>query len=629
MNRFFYKILFLTCLVSFLVVEQGYSQAKNFQFAWLSDIHIERGSSHNEDLQNSVDDINSRPEIQFAILTGDITDFGFGVDLNIAKSILDKLKKPYYIVPGNHDTKWSESGNTAFQDIFGHRNISFNFGNIQFIGYQTGPVLHRGDGYIQPRDLAWVAKELAAAKAKGRIVIPFTHYPLNETMSNWYKLTDLFRQYGVPLALAGHIHANQKLNFDGVAGVVGRTNQSYKSAQSNYPGGYNIVNVAKDSIYFSESNPETKKVTLWHKLPLRSISYPSQPIHKPDLSVNGLYPQVTTKWKLSLPGGISSSPAFNANAVFIGDRDGGFYAFSRKNGKKMWAYHAGKSIFSTPTIAGDHLIFGSADGFIYCISTKNGSLYWKFKTENWVLASAAIEGNTAFIGASDGKFRAININTGKLVWEYADVKGWIQTKPLVYQGKVFFGAWDNNFYALDLQTGKPLWNWARTAKELYPGAFYAPAAAWPVGSNGRVFIAGPDMALTAFDAEKGKVIWRVSKPRLNEAVGISEDGAAIFVKCTFDSTLMAYSAIAKTPEIIWKTVVNYGMDDNESAISEKGGTVVFTFRNGLAIAVDSKTGRILWKHKLGDVMQNAATLIDAKTVLLSDVDGKLEYISTH
>lgn len=628
MNKLSYKVALLACLFSLLTTGSVFSQETSFRFAWLTDIHIVRGSSHIGDLQKSVDDINSRLDVKFVILTGDISDFGYGADMKIAKSILDKLTKPYYIVPGNHDTKWSESGATVFSDIFGHRNISFTYGNFQFIGYQTGPILHRGDGYVTPHDFEWISKEVAAARAKGRIVIPYSHYPLTPSMSNWYKLSDLFKKYSVPVVLVGHGHRNQKMNFDGLPGVMARTNPASKSQRGDNPVGYTLVDISKDSIYFSESNPEEKKVTLWHQLPLRLTSYPDAPAHTPDLSVNSTYSQVSTRWKVNLPGGISSSPAYTDKAVFVGDRDGVFHALALNSGKKLWEYHTGKAIFSTPAIAGDRIVFGSADGFIYCLSAGSGKLYWKFKTDKWVLGSAVIDGNLSYIGGSDGKFRAIDINTGKLVWEHDGIDAWIQTRPLIYQGKVFFGAWDNYFYALDKKTGSLVWKWIRSAKEGSPSAFYAPAASWPVAGNGRVFITGPDMVLTAFDGQKGDTLWRVGRPRLNEAIGISGDGSKVLVKCTFDSSLIAYSATAGKPEVLWRTVVNYGFDDNESAIGEKGGTAIFTFRNGLAIAVDSETGHILWQHKLGDVMQNAATLISSKEALLSDVDGDLEYVST-
>ncbi len=171
-----------------------------YQFAWLSDIHLVKpGGEEVKDLYTSVNDINNNKNIRFTIITGDIADFGEDSVLELAKKTLDQLDMPYYIVPGNHDTKWSESAATAFGNIFGHRNISFDYGNIKFVGFQAGPILRRGDGYITPFDFDWVKSQCELAEKEGRIIIPFDHYPLAKDMSNWYKLTSLFQKYEVPL----------------------------------------------------------------------------------------------------------------------------------------------------------------------------------------------------------------------------------------------------------------------------------------------------------------------------------------------------------------------------------------------------------------------------------------------
>jgi outer membrane protein assembly factor BamB/predicted phosphodiesterase len=609
-------------LLIFLAIgPMAWGQNQPFRFAWLTDVHIVRGSESIEDLKKSVRDINAMNDIKFIIFTGDISDFGYKEDMLIAKKILDSLKKPYYIVPGNHDTKWTGSGATAFDEVFGHHNIHFNFGNIEFIGYQTGPIARRGDGYVSPPDLRWIKQQLEDAKKKGRTIIPYTHYPLNKSISNWYVLTRLFKQYDVRVALAGHGHRNQKMNFDGIPAVMARTNTS----RNNAPVGYTLVDVKNDSIYFSERNPELNKTAQWHQLPFKKIDYSKDKkiYYEPGYEINKEYNNVKELWKLNLPGGISGAAAYAGNKIIVADREGNVYCLALTDGRKLWQFHAGKGIFSTPAISGNKVVFGSVDHFIYCLDLANGKLAWKFKAGSYVMGSAAIENGKIYIGASDGNFRALDLATGKVLWEYGDVKGWIDTKPVLYQGKVYFGAWDNFFYALDQQTGKLHWKWTRSPKESFPSAFYAPGACWPVAAHGRVFITGPDMILTALNAQTGDSIWRSGIPKLNEAIGVSGDGSKIFVKCTFDSTLLAYSTVADTPEVIWKTPDHYGFDDNQAAIIEKDGTAFFPFRNGWLIAVNSSDGKVLWKHDVGNLMLNPATPISNKKVVITDEDGNV------
>ena len=612
-------LLAVVCLFSLVF---SYGQRGNFQFAWLTDIHVVRGSNHIEDLQASVDNINKNKDVQFTIISGDISDFGYDVDLKIAKRILDKLKKPYYIVPGNHDTKWSESGATVFQEVFGHRNIAFDYGNISFIGFQTGPILRRGDGYITPDDFNWVKKEVSKARKKNHIIIPFTHYPLNNSMSNWYKLSDYFKENKVPVVLVGHGHRNRKMDFDGLPGVMARTNPGRKSKDKDTPVGYTIVKVTSDSIYFTEVNPEIDKRTLWHQLSVKPMDYITTK-HVVDLSINNKFTNVKPVWKLQVSGGISAAAACDKGKVMVGDRAGLMHCFELISGKELWKFKTGKSIFSAPAIDGDKMVFGSADGFIYCLSTQSGKLLWKFKANKWVLGNPVIEDGTVLIGASDGKFRALDLQTGKLLWAYGDMKGWIETKPVVYDGKVYFGCWDNYFYALDVKTGTLIWKWALYESDAV-SAFYAPAACWPVAANGKVFIAGPDQILTALDAGTGKELWRSkNQPRINEALGISADGSKVYVKAQKGDMLFAYSTNTATPTINWQTPVENSADDNQSAILEKDGHAFFTFRDGVAVSAQSNTGDITWEYKLGDVMLNPATPVDNGRVILSDVDGNI------
>src|SRR5829696_9248997 len=112
------KRFLLLALVSFSI--STFAQKKPFRFAFISDTHI--GSPNGgaeEDLRTTVADINSMTGIAFVVLTGDITELGKDEELKLAKRILDSLSVPYYIIPGNHDTGWSESGGLSFTRVFG------------------------------------------------------------------------------------------------------------------------------------------------------------------------------------------------------------------------------------------------------------------------------------------------------------------------------------------------------------------------------------------------------------------------------------------------------------------------------------------------------------------------------
>ena len=78
-----------------------------FSFALLTDTHISNSNPQPlEDLQRSVADINAMPDVDFVIVSGDLTESGDRRALETVKSELDRLRVPYYATSGNHETTW-------------------------------------------------------------------------------------------------------------------------------------------------------------------------------------------------------------------------------------------------------------------------------------------------------------------------------------------------------------------------------------------------------------------------------------------------------------------------------------------------------------------------------------------
>lgn len=72
------------------------------RFALLTDIHVVPGNNNEKFLEQVVDEIN-QSDLPFVVITGDLTNEGSDEQLYNVKRIFDGLKKPYYIIPGNHE----------------------------------------------------------------------------------------------------------------------------------------------------------------------------------------------------------------------------------------------------------------------------------------------------------------------------------------------------------------------------------------------------------------------------------------------------------------------------------------------------------------------------------------------
>ena len=114
------------------------------RFAFLTDVHVVPSNPQEEALRQAVDEINA-DLFDFVVVTGDLTNMGSDVELVNVKSILDRLKHRYYVVPGTHETNWSESAGLMFDSLWGADRFVFDIDQYRFVGYNTGPYMKMGD----------------------------------------------------------------------------------------------------------------------------------------------------------------------------------------------------------------------------------------------------------------------------------------------------------------------------------------------------------------------------------------------------------------------------------------------------------------------------------------------------
>lgn len=599
-----------------LCISLSISAAGTFRFALLSDLHINLNSRTSIlDLKNSVEQINKTDSLDFVLVTGDITDEGDAAALKVAKELLDQLNRPYYIVMGNHETKWSESGVTDFKRIFGYERFEFEHKGFLFLGFNTGPIIRMALGHVLPEDIDWLKEELKDKGTDHKPVFLVTHYPLLPgDVDNWYNVTDAVRAYNIRAFIGGHYHANRYFTYDGIPGIINRSN-----LRGNSPtGGYSEYDITTDSVIVYER----KIGEVRHKWLALSLNknYYSQKAGadsiRPDFNVNTAYPQVKENWTVESRIGIYCSPALYKKYVYTGDNAGRLICYTLKEGKKVWQSECGSKIIGTPAVAEGIVVTGSTDNRIYGMNAETGQQIWSITTNAPVLGAVRINKGIAYIGASDHAFRAIRIKDGKIMWQYNGVKGYIETMPLITKDKVIFGAWDNTLYALDQKNGKEIWKWAGG----HSGMHYSPAAVWPISAHGKVFITDPERALTAIDLRTGKTVWRTFRSTVRETIGLSADKKRIYSK-TMNDSIVCYSTLTDTPEEIWASNVNFGYEHAPSMPVEKNGIVFGSTKDGLIFALDGKTGKVYWKHKIGNTLINTVVPINKEEILYTNTDG--------
>lgn len=616
MNRRLFISALLVCLLPFMAQAQQIA----FRFAQLTDIHLSPSNPNpTEDLLRSIAQINATDSIDFVLVTGDITEEGDRATMEKVKSCLDLLKVKYYVALGNHETKWSDSGCTAFGEIFGGERFDFEHKGFLFLGFNSGPLMRMAYGHVVPQDIRWMTERMnqynTGDPQQDKPVILVTHYPMIEgDVDNWYEVTDAVRPYNIRLFIGGHYHRNRDLRYDGIPGVLMRSNLCDKDGKP----GYGIYEITKDSIrVYTQRIGEPKKQWAGFSLTESYYERNGKAEKYPDFSVNKEYPQVKEQWITKTGVGIYCSPAVEKDKVFIGDDMGYLTAYALKDGKALWRFQSGKRIVGTPAVSEGIVVFGSADCKIYGLNAQNGNLLWTVETSEPVLGAVTIDNGTAYIGASDHTFRAINTCNGEIKWTFTGVKGYIETKPLVTDSKVIFGAWDNTLYALNKADGRELWKWTGGLTRMH----FSPAAVWPVAAEGKVFITDPQRAMTAIEIETGNTVWRTFQSMVRETIGLSEDGERIYSK-TMNDSIVCYSTKGSHPHELWASNVGFGYEHAPSMQVEKDGIVFGSTKEGLIFALEAKTGKVLWKHKIGNSLISTVVPLSGNRILFTATGGE-------
>lgn len=611
------KIL-LSLTVFTLAITLSFGQTE-IKFVHLSDTHIGSATGA-DDLRLTVKDINENPAIQFVIITGDITEFGSDEEIKLAKQILDSLNKPWHIIPGNHDSNWSESGSNTFKKVFGNETFAFNAGGFLFLGTHSGPNMRMSPGQIPRENIVWLDSVLKATDDATPIVFA-NHYPQDSGLNNWFEAVDRLKQKNIQLIICGHLHSNRVMNFDGIPAVVGRSNLRAKKEI----GGYNIVTIKNNTVTYQERTPGVETKSAWANVEIKDLDLKNSTIsyYRPNYEVNKTYSTVIEKWTYQDDSDIGSGAVTDGNFVFVTNTNGKVVALKKKNGKPRWKFTTGGKIYSIPAVSNNIVVAASSDNFIYGLSAKKGKLLWKLQAAKAVLGNPVIKDGIAYIGASDGHFRAIDINNGTLRWDFDSVAGFVVTKPLIYNDRIYFGCWYKDFYCLDINTGKLVWKWnnGSASRNL------SPAAVFPVATSNRVFIVAPDRYMTCLDANTGTVIWRKQDPalRVRESMGLSKDSSLVFVK-TMEGNVFGISTSANEMSPVWKSEVSLGYEISPTAIVENNNIVFVPTQSGVTVALNRRDGTVLWKHKTSNGLVTNLHPVAKDQLLVTTMDGKVSLL---
>ncbi|MCL5051658.1 MAG: PQQ-binding-like beta-propeller repeat protein, partial [Gammaproteobacteria bacterium] len=106
---------------------------------------------------------------------------------------------------------------------------------------------------------------------------------------------------------------------------------------------------------------------------------------------------------------------------YAGTDAGKVYAFTAKDGHKLWAVQLSSEVL-TPVVAVDgHLLVQTVDGHLWALDPKDGKVQWTFSVNEPSLilravATPTVHDGVVYAGFADGTVVALSLSSGAELW---------------------------------------------------------------------------------------------------------------------------------------------------------------------------------------------------------------------
>lgn len=583
------------------------------RIAVLSDIHVTPGNLADSALRAAVSEINRMP-FQLVVVNGDLTNEGSDAELRNVKTILDDIKHPLMIVPGNHENTWSQSAGKTYTDLWQRDRFVTSVGKLTVVGINCGPYMKMGDGHVKQEDLHWLRRTLdSALTAKpGTQVLSFNHYPLRkDDLDNYQEYIDLLRKYPVLLHVNGHYHHWINYDAQGIPAVMTRALQMKDGTW-----GYSVVDVSNNWIHVYDKPVGGKAKPMY----AYARTTPTPQATNSQKTDTQSATAVTARLVVADSASIFTRLGIDADRLYYGTSTGMVKAVDRNSGALLWQRELGGSIFSRPVPLPRGRVAVPFNTGIEVLDAATGATVQHIESKEGPYVADGLATDRGWYQGGYKRMECRDPKSGKLRWIYDKLDNYCQAAPVLDGNDLIFGAWDTKLRCLDARSGKLRWEWSNGK----PNQLFSPGNVVPVVTPDRVYIVAPDRYMTCIDRRTGRTLWRNNSRKFRESMGRSADGSRIYAK-TMDGTLVAVDATAPDFRQLWEVDLTLGYEHAPCIVAEQDGVVYTGSRRGIVTATDvtdPANPRLLWTQPLGTSEVNGID-IDPQTgqVFVSLIEG--------
>ncbi len=305
---------------------------------------------------------------------------------------------------------------------------------------------------------------------------------------------------------------------------------------------------------------------------------------------------------------------------------------------QAWKVNLGEQVLDA--VANEnHLVVISGSGTV-CRATfrltvfglSDGSELWKHALKCVTPPSIAIYRDTVIVASNDG-VTALELDTGHEAWIFDENKRYpsglfVDTSCayVIYEtGKI---------YAVDAKTGEPVW-----VSEPFKGEYTCDAPSAKITSaivGGIILVGGRNEYVYAIRAKDGTLAWRISLPRrrlsrsaISGAMAISPNGICLQA-AQGHSFFWPHDYLVgiriRDKKVLWvRNLPRTGNRNSQEVITTDGARAVFIrdFPHPEVWCLNVATGRVLWRHKIENVVRSNAPILSGGTIVILRGDGLL------
>lgn len=624
---------------------------QSFSFAQISDTHMAVGQAkYDANLQAAVAEFNGMsPRPAFVINTGDITEMGAEAQFALYKNNISKALMPFKNTPGNHETRWADMSINRFAEMLGEPNISFKYGGVRFIGWNSAIWLEH-HGAISGDTRRWIVSQLKL-DPPGTPAVLFTHqppmYPDSVYQTGDVELWEAIRPYNVRMFLNGHGHIFKNWTVNGIFCRMTK-------GMMNEQGGYSLFELDSKEIRvydklvggekkLSATVPLTAEPVKIEMAPIRSAVHISRyfatvtsgntKIDRVEYLVNHHQRPADRNWKRLEAGSNGRymvtqdmselEPGRHTLAVRAVDADGGVWIKTvdlppfQRPGVSGRVLNAGTALQGPAVVGSDAVFVGGWDGKLYAVDRKTLKTRWTFKTGRAVIGRPDLDARAVYFGSTDQNVYAVDRRTGKQIWRFS-TQGPIQAHALVQDGTVYIASGDRSLYAIDAKTGKKKW--------AYQMGMHAQAR--PAYAKGILYIGAWDNMFYAIDARTGVPVWthRVG-PSIFFSPAVSSplvvNGKVITSAAIVPSDKDAPNILcldAATGERLWGHHLETGTAAYSTPTTDGKSVFMATLDGGL-MALDLKDGMVRWRGSLGEAAYDCSPVYTNGKIICNTLSG--------